>query len=423
MVEKQSIPVVTYGRNSTDMQLTSQDIQQDEFILFQDKLSESILGGPCRIIHNYIDDGVSGSKKSQSHKRHDFNRMLRDMESGIIQQSGEKFPKFVIVLNTSRFSRLHPMDTLALYQLLRESNVRLVSIQDRKIFDPEQFNDLLQILIKSQQDNEYSKTLAANILRGKKHANGLGRNTTSRCPIGMMRIVIDELGNEKLIPRTAKYRKGRDEKSYLIPGDKKEQEIIRFIFNTFTKQDISYTSLARLLNNHADADYRNGTNGNGWCQQTIQTILNNYHLAGWEFIGRKQSGEHVVLDGGIVTTTSESLKPSDAILTDVDGDVGHKKQGCVVNKELFNTVQLKCDKRKLTKRRVSTKQDYPLSGILRCQCGGPLYASQDKSSGCVRYNCRSSRACASDAPDRCEWWSVKQDMVLPSILRLIDGEI
>lgn len=414
------IHVVAYGRNSSDQQETSQAIQGDEFAIFVNDLSHQILGKPATIIHNYADHGRTASKKKQLAKRHDFNRMLADMEAGTIQQTGQPFPKFVVVLNTSRFSRLHPADTLKLYCQLREANVRLVSIEDRKIFDPDEFNDLLQILVKSQQDNQYAKTVAHNILRGMKHANSKGKNTTSTPPVGMFRLIVDKLGNEKVIGRTTKYRCGEDEDSYLIPGDEVEQQIDNYIFDKFIAEDISYSALARHMNNHDDHHYRLGPNGNGWSQQTIMGLLKNHHLAGWEFIGKKRTDGHATLDNGIVTPANQAINPPDPILTDVTlPNVGHPKQGCVIDRDKFLKAIKIAESRSNNKRRCCN-QEYPLTGILRCQCGGPLYAAKERS-GVVRYSC--ARARKKLIEHDCGWWSVKQHEVLPAIMQLIDGEV
>lgn len=419
-ITEQFISVVAYGRSSSDQQKTSHDIQDDEHGVFATELAQRIIGKPAKIIHSYADHGVSGSKKNALPKRHDFNRMLSDMEAGTIQQTGQPFPNFIVVLNTSRFSRLHPVDTMKFYSLLKDAGVKLISIHDRKVYDPEQFNDMLVAIIKAEQDRQYAKGLAYNILGGMKHANAKGQNTTSVPPVGMARLIVADQGAEKIIPRLQKYRCGDDEKSFLIPGDQVEQKIINLIFDKFTKDDISYNALARMMNQHDDQRYRLGPQGNGWSQQTIQGLLKNHHLAGWEYIGKKRTKGHATLDNGLVTATDMAVNPPDPILTDVTlPNIGHAKQGCVVDRDKFNKAQSVMESRSSNKRRCCN-QDYPLSGILRCQCGGPLYANKDKN-GSVRYGCKKSRQML--AEHKCGWWSVKQDEVLPAILQLIDGEL
>ncbi len=136
----------------------------------------------------------------------------------------------------------------------------------------------------------------------------------------------------------------------------------------------SYHSLSRILNQHHEEAYRVGPHGNGWTQQTLQGLLRNAHLAGYEFKGNKRQSEYVCIDNGSVTSLKNAGPIAEAVIVDVTlPNIGHDKQGCVVDRDVWDKVQTRMDKRKATKKRVCNRA-YALSSILYCSCcGKPLY--------------------------------------------------
>ena len=145
------IEVIAYGRNSDKAQTTSQDN------------SGRRLHRRQRLRHPVRRQGEDrgelqgslyqvGQQERQLHKRHDFHRMLDDVRAGTIRGSDRLFPKIILVLNTSRFSRLHELDPLALYNVLREHDVKLVSIDDRKVYDFDGFAQIIDLLVKAKED-------------------------------------------------------------------------------------------------------------------------------------------------------------------------------------------------------------------------------------------------------------------------------
>ena len=118
--------------------------------------------------------------------------MLNDVRAGTIRGSDRPFPKIILVLNTSRFSRLHELDTLALYNVLREHDVKLVSIDDRKVYDFDGFAQIIDLLVKAKEDKEYSREIAQNVLRGHDWTTKLGRCHQRFSPYGMAKLVVTD---------------------------------------------------------------------------------------------------------------------------------------------------------------------------------------------------------------------------------------
>lgn len=413
------IEVVTYGRNSDNAQTTSQAIQEDAFSLFTTTGFKALFGRPARIVENYKDHGKSASKKRQLHKRHDFHRMLDDVRAGVVRRTGAKFPQYVLILNTSRFSRLHELDTLALYNVLREQRVKIVSVDDRKWYDFDGFAQIIELLVKAKEDREYARKVAINAMRGNIRAARLGRCHQRFPPFGMMKLVITDDGEEKVIPRQKSFNKPKDWLSYLIPGDAVEQEVVRAMYRTFKERDISYTELGRMFSTHDNPKYRLGPTGQGWHEQTVKHLLGNLHYAAYEFYGVETGGEHFRFSGEDVVDAKDFTK-NDPLIVDML-TVGHPKQGVVVDRELFWAVQEK-RKRRVTrntkpKSSALTPDGYPLTGILTCgNCGKPMYAHHNQGRGAI-YTCKSAKQGV------CGFWSVKEEMVLPWLLSAIDREV
>jgi DNA invertase Pin-like site-specific DNA recombinase len=416
--QNQPVEIVAYGRNSDPSQLTSQEIQNDEFEIFTTAIAPLMFNGrQGRIVESYADHGKSGSKKKQLHKREDFHRLLDDMEAGQVQRTGERFPEYIAVLNTSRFARLHPVDTSDFYRRMRNAGCKLLVIEDRRIIDPDESKDYFMAMFQADQDHEYSKKLASNVLRGAIKKCREGKNTTSSVAYGMARLIVDELGEERVIPRTTKYRKSKDADSYLIPGDETEQEVARFMAQTFVENELSYQELCRRLNNHPNPAYRLGPHGNGWTQQTVQALLGNPHLYGYEFKGRKRASEFVCIDNGSVTAIKSAGGAIEPIMVDVTKpNIGHPRQGCVIDRDTGEAVTKRMEKRKAKKQRVGNSC-YPLTNVLFCSCGKPLYPHKQGNN--VRYWCKASVSKQTD----CHGWGVKEREILPAIIQLMDGEI
>lgn len=284
------IDVVTYGRNSSQEQTTSQEIQEDAFDQFAASGFVELFGAPARITRNYRDDGKSASKRKS--RRGDFNRMLRDVQAGELST--------ILVVNLSRFSRLHPMDALQLHAVLRDHNVRLVSIDDRRAWDYEDLGELILLLCKSNEDYEYARTIGKNTLRGWLHRAKQGKSTSKTPAYGLARLVVDHRGGERIVPRGELFRIPKGWSSYLFPGDETEQAVVRWIFAAFARNGVCLTDILRHLNGHANPAVRRGPIGKGWTMGTLQHIVRNIRYIGLEAIGHDARGEHYRAAGGEV---------------------------------------------------------------------------------------------------------------------------
>ena len=353
-----------------------------------------------RIVGAYKDEGKSASRKRI--KRHDFDRLIRDIENGQI--------KILMVLNLSRFSRMNHIDALKLHMKLHEHNVKLVSIDDRKIISIADLMSFMEVAFKSNNDHEYARTVGRNTLRGCLHSVRQGQAHVNVIPYGMQKLYITEQGQEVVCQRGQRISKGKEWKVYLIPGDDLEQKVIQRIFNSFVNEDISPAYIARSLNEDANPLISKGINGNGWCDETIRNILKNKHYNGKVYYGQRTNGEH------IRTKKSEPVDAKE--VTSPDPMIAASPYEPMIADDLFQQAQKKFERNKAANHRSRVKSNgdaHPLTGILKCSvCGRGLYTYNAKH---PRYQCRNR------VSPQCRWRSVSVDEMLPIILGSIDKEL
>ena len=398
------IEVATYGRNSDIRQQTSQGIQADIFQQFVDDGFQLLYGKQAVITENYKDDGKSASKKKS--KRNDFDRMLEDIQLGK--------HKIILVLNTSRFSRLHPVDTLEFMRILRNNNAQLVSIEDRKIVGIDDLGELITNIVKFSSDHEYARSLAANVLRGtvRKIKNEATCHVAT-IPYGLNKLVITDNGEERVYQRTDNIRLPETWKGYLVGGEPTEQGIVRWIFQTYLEADISFCEIARQLNNHDNPAVRAGCRGKGWDGTWIKRMLSNRHYRGQEFVGMKQAGEHYrTINGQVVAAKQAAMMESTPLI--VEGK-HHDKYPPVVKPEVFEQAQQKLRRKTGSKPKTLTTDGYCLTSSLVCgHCG---YNMITKGGGL--FICKSGKS----GKTACKQWSVNEKEVLPWLVHRIDKEV
>jgi len=398
------VEVITIGRNSDTKQRTSQAIQADSFdaALTEQWLIDG-LGGVPTIAESYSDLGKSGSKNFE--KRTDLHRLLED-----IQKKHRGKP--LLVMNTSRFDRQHPLDTMELFNQLRKAGCWLVSIDDRKIYKGDELTELLDLLLKANENHKWSTTIACGVVKGRVLKTEQGQWTSSVVPYGMARLIIDDDGIEKIYPRNSKFTKPKSWKCFLVPGDNAEQEIVRWLFSEYATKNISRCELASILNKHDNPLIRSGPAGNGWYDNTVRNILMNAHYNGCEFVGKQSSGAFYRVGATHPIKMAES---TGSIMR-----TGLNERGRMVDVYLWATVQAKLNRKKGTKSKTASNgEGFVLTGVLKCgNCGGNMYARKTDSD--IQYRCNNAHKNGSKG---CGTWKIYESEMLPFLVNQIDAQL
>ena len=141
-------PAVAYYRMSSAKQDKSIDEQRTA-------VEEYAAENGYRIIHEYVDEGISGWKSEQ---RHAFQKLIADAEEG-----GEF--EAVLCWDQDRFSRFPVLEANHYWSLLDRAGVHIATVaQGRLRFD--KLGEWLQASITQYGKEQYVRDLARNTTRG-----------------------------------------------------------------------------------------------------------------------------------------------------------------------------------------------------------------------------------------------------------------
>jgi len=143
-----TIPAVAYLRRSTDKQEQSLGDQRLEVSRYADEHD-------YQIIREYVDDAISGTSAEE---RPGFQRMIADAVNGDFRA--------VIVWNSDRFSRGDVTETEHYRYLLRQADVKVLSVTEDYLDRDGIDGDVLRT-VKQFQNRQYSISLSQNTLRGQ----------------------------------------------------------------------------------------------------------------------------------------------------------------------------------------------------------------------------------------------------------------
>jgi site-specific DNA recombinase len=367
--------VVAYYRMSSEDQADSIAQQQKEVRAFCQRQGWTIVA-------EYIDRGKSGSKDVE--KRVEFHRLIANSSKGEW--------KAVVCYDSSRFGRLDALDGAPYKATLRKNGVHLESVKEGRI-DWNTSMGRLQDALMSEANNDYSKKLAGNVLRGRLAAFENGYWPHGAIPFGYDRQLVEGEVTKMIVPRVENFTKPKHWKLKLVPNEKEAAVVVK-MFKTFAERDISLLALCHELKTET------GPSGIGWPYNSLVSTLKNPVYCGDVSFGlrqKNQRGKH------------DSATPQ------------LKKDGCppIVDRDIWERVQQKISNRMSGRQARKQKREYALAGCLVCgHCGHRL-------SGCFGvghkyYTCLS----AQNRPHLgCKFWKVREDKLLPQICRALTTSV
>jgi DNA invertase Pin-like site-specific DNA recombinase len=273
-MNKTFVPAVAYLRRSTDKQEQSLGDQRLEVGRYAEEHG-------YQVIREYVDDAISGTSANE---RPGFQRMIAEAAKGDFAA--------VIVWNSDRFSRGDVTETEHYRYLLRQANVRVLSVTEDYLARDGIDGDVLRT-VKQFQNRQYSISLSQNTLRGQISAvmaesdpgraapYGYDREIVAPdgavlfrirfCP-GRVREVYDRDG--KLQARYAKgqslHKPGKECKARLVLSDRQRVQTVKKIFR-MCLDGVGFASIAAELNaNGLPAPCRNL-----WNFTTVKAMLEN----------------------------------------------------------------------------------------------------------------------------------------------------
>lgn len=317
-----------YARFSSDNQ-REESIEAQFFEIKKYAESEGIL-----IKKYYSDEAISGLTSN----RPQFKEMINDiMDSGKVD--------YVIVYKVDRFSRNKYQSAIYKEKLSRRG-VKVLYAAQRLSDTPE--GGLMEGILESFAQY-YSDNLSTDTRRGQYNNARNGLFNGGHSPLGYF---ID------------------DEKKYKV--DPYEATIIKTIFDLYLG-GMAQSKIARELN---EKGYKTRENRN-FSQSSISRILTNK-----KYIGIYEHGRTQLKYNSTGKKTLEVKRPDEEIVINYDAIPP------IIDREVFERVQ-KMIKNRANQKAVKQYHDYPLRGLIFCECGQKMYGYTDaRYPSNSRYRCK-----------------------------------
>lgn len=376
-----AIPAVAYLRRSTDKQEQSLGDQRLEVSRYAEEQG-------YQIVREYVDDAISGTSAEE---RPGFQAMVADAQAGGFQA--------VIVWNSDRFSRGDVTETEHYRYLLRQANVKVLSVTEDYLDRDGIDGDVLRT-VKQFQNRQYVISLSQNTLRGQISAvmaesdpgraapYGYDREILAPdgsvlfrirfCP-GRVREVYDKDG--KLQATYAKgqslSKPGKECKAGLVLSDDERVQVVKDIFS-MCLDGVGFASIAACLNERGIP----GPLRQLWGHTTVKAILENPTYRGDLVWNRRTEAKFYRVQKG--RAQKRNREPGEAKVLKTPKDewvVVPNAVPAIVTRDDWDKAQLQVAKRRRAKGGAGHRnRRWLLTGVLECgDCGHKFWGDPRRS--------------------------------------------
>lgn len=274
----------------------------------------------------------------------------------VLQRISDPNIKGVLVVEPSRLSRGDLVDCGHLIDALRYSKTQVVTPymsydlenkMERKFFQDE--------LLRGNDYLEYTKEILwrGRVAAAKRGCYAVG----SPAPYGYKKVKIGKDWILEVVPENA--------------------EIVRMIFDWYTKDSLGPTAIAKKL---TEMGIKTPTGGSRWSEPTIRKIISNKHYIGLIVFNQRKTVTFI--EYGEKVKRSVSQNPEDVI-------IAKGKHPAIIDEETFELAQATTVPNPRLKEDLELKN--ALSGILRCGKCGQLLRRQCHLTKEPRYICTSHK--------------------------------
>lgn len=368
-----------YYRMSTDKQEDSVGRQKSQ-------VEPYALRHGYRVVAAYEDLGVAGDEVA---RRKDFCRMLDDARRG----------QFDLILcdDKDRFGRFDLIDQGELIAPLRRADVRLETVAQGKI-DWNSFAGRITDAVLQEAKKLESQATSRRVLTKLVMKAQAGEWPYSLARYGY-KIVTD--GGRRV----------------LAPGDPREVEVVRWVFDAVANRHWTCRQVQDELNARGVPPPK----GNGWGRtkllgtwrrETVANILHDRVYAGDLVSNKNRQGKYTELENGNVVG-SDLAHPRPRRSRPQDWIVVENAVAPLIDRETFARAQEALARnRRMTSPRGGRGAPYVLSGLLVCgRCGAFMHGREDK--GARTYCCG---AAVKFGAGVCPHARAREDVVLPRVL-------
>lgn len=226
------------------------------------------------IVRTYTDPGKSGLNLSG---RPGLQALLENV------QAGKADYDVILVYDVSRWGRFQDADESAYYEYVcKRANVRIHYCAEQFENDGSLFSSLLKTM-KRTMAGEYSRELSTKTFAGHCRLSEMGFRQGGPAGYGLRRRLVDINGTPKSVLSSGQQKSIHTDRVILVPGPEEEVEVVREIYDLFTRRRKTESEIAGLLN------LRKLLTGLGhpWKRRAVHRILTNPTYAGINVYNRR----------------------------------------------------------------------------------------------------------------------------------------
>ena len=256
-----------YVRMSTEHQQYSTENQMDTMGRYAD-------GRKMQVVRTYSDEARSGLNIEG---RNGLRDLIRDVETGRADYTD------VLVYDVSRWGRFQDVDESAYYEYIcKRANVRVHYCAEQFENDGSLSSTLLKT-IKRTMAGEYSRELSVKVFAGQCRLIEHGFRQGGPAGYGLRRQLVDRDRNPKEILARGVHKSIQTDRVILVPGPEAELQVVRQIYDRFTRGPSTEKEIAAWLNGRGLVTDL----GRPWTRGTVHQILTNPKYGGANVYNRR----------------------------------------------------------------------------------------------------------------------------------------
>ena len=254
-----------YIRMSTEMQTESPENQERQIHIYAAQYG-------IEIINVYKDLGVSGMT---AEKREQFQTMIDDVEQG------RNAYNIVLYLDESRWGRFVDSREAEYHRMRLERRNVICQSCEKALALTSNIADRIMTLLRDENASDYCRQLSQKVWVGQCNLVTKGFRQGGVAGFGLRRMLLDETGSPKQELTMGQKKSLLTERVILVPGPKKEREVVLWIYDQFIS-GITEAEIAACLNNQSIWNHF----GRPWSRGTVCEVLTNEKYIGNNLFNR-----------------------------------------------------------------------------------------------------------------------------------------
>jgi len=240
------------------------------------------------IVRTYEDAAKSGLRFEG---RKGLQRLIADVKSG--QTDFDT----VLVYDVSRWGRFQDVDESAYYEFIcKDAGIKVHYCAEQFDNDGSLTSSVLKS-IKRAMAGEYSRELSVKVFASQSRITSLGFKAGGPSGYGLRRHIVDQHGNRKGELRHGEHKACQSERVILVPGPKREIEIVQEIYRLFVRDNLLENEIASRLNKDGILTEV----GRAWTSAKVHGVLTKEKYIGNQVYNRTSKK----LDGKLISNPPE----------------------------------------------------------------------------------------------------------------------